>query len=77
MEKKNCFEMCNFEKTKFEQLGFLFGTFIVLWGVSELLGPLYWWASAEFLWPVFLLGSGVLIVYGVLKKAWLDGGDNA
>lgn len=71
MEKDNCFEMCNIEDIKFDLLGFLFGTFLVLWGISELLGPLYWWASAEFLWPVFLIGSGVIVVLGVIKKALL------
>ena len=49
-----------------------FGTFLVLWGVSELLGPMYWWASAEFLWPVFIMGAGTMVVIGVIKKAILS-----
>jgi hypothetical protein len=66
--EKMCFDIFKMESDKFDILGFLFGTFIALWGVSELLGNAFWWANAEFLWPVFLIGSGLLIILGVLKE---------
>lgn len=43
------------------------GIFITLWGVSELLGDIYWWASTGFLWGVFLLVVGSTIVVKVLR----------
>ncbi len=44
------------------------GAFLVLWGISELLGDMFWWASAEFLWGVFLLGVGGTILVKVAQK---------
>lgn len=54
-------------RPRFDGLGFLFGVFLALWGISELLGDLYWWATPEFLWPLFLIGSGILVLLGVLE----------
>ena len=68
MEKK-CTDICNMDGDKFDGFGFLFGIFLALWGVTELLGDAFWWASAEFLWPAYLIGSGALIILGVMKKA--------
>lgn len=55
-------------RTRFNGMGFLFGIFLALWGVSELLGDIYWWATPEFLWPVFLMFSGILILVGVFER---------
>jgi len=40
-----------FYKPKGDDLGLwvVVGVFITLWGVSELLGDIYWWASSQFL----------------------------
>ena len=45
------------------------GIFAILWGVSELLGDVYWWASPSFLWGAFLLGVGAVIVVKTLRDA--------
>ena len=71
MEKKYT-DICNMDSDKSNGFGFLFGIFLTLWGISELLGDAFWWASAEFLWPAFLIGSGALIILGVMKKALIE-----
>jgi hypothetical protein len=71
MEKKYS-NICNMDKNGFDGSGFLFGIFLSLWGVSELLGDAFWWASAEFMWPAFLIGSGALITMDVMKKALIE-----
>lgn len=60
----------DFHKPKGDELGFwvVVGVFITLWGVSELLGDMYWWASSQFLWGIFLLGVGSAIVVKALQK---------
>lgn len=45
------------------------GIFAILWGVSELLGDVYWWASPSFLGGAFLLGVGAVIVVKTLRDA--------
>lgn len=50
------------------RLWLVVGFFITLWGVSELLGDMYWWASSQFLWGVFLLGLGSAIVVRAMQK---------
>jgi len=59
-----------FYKPKGDDLGLwvVVGVFITLWGVSELLGDIYWWASSQFLWGIFLLGVGSSIVVRALQK---------
>lgn len=68
MERNEEWDFC---KPKGDDLGFwvAVGVFITLWGVSELFGEIYWWASSQFLWGIFLLGVGSAIVVKVLQKA--------
>ena len=58
-------------RSRFDGFGFLFGIFLALWGISELLGDIYWWATPECLWPVFLIGSGILVLLGVYERYML------
>ena len=75
MEKKNEWEWC--APKKGDDVGFwlMSGVFVVLWGVSELIGDIYWWASPEFLWGVFLLGVGGSILVKAAQKALGRGGE--
>jgi hypothetical protein len=59
-----------FYKPKGDDLGLLVvvGVCITLWGVSELLGDIYWWASSLFLWGILLLGVGSAIIVRALQK---------
>ena len=45
------------------------GFFVVLWGVSELIWDIYWWASPELLWGVVLVGFGNSILQKAAQKA--------
>jgi hypothetical protein len=69
LEKKENWDFC---KPKGDDLGFwvVSGVFIFLWGISEIFGNMFWWASPEFLWGVFLLGVGSSIVLKAAQKAW-------
>ena len=51
------------------------GVFVVLWDVSEILGDVFWWASPEFLWGVFLVGVGGSILVKAVQKALGRGGE--
>ncbi|UCD44269.1 MAG: hypothetical protein JSV27_09050 [Candidatus Bathyarchaeota archaeon] len=64
------YERWAFNKLKYDGLALwvVVGVFITLWGVSELLGDTYWWASRQFLWDIFLLGVGPTIVVRTLQK---------
>ena len=44
------------------------GIFTILWGVNELLGDTFWWASSNITWGIFLLGVGSSIVWKVFNK---------
>jgi hypothetical protein len=37
---------------------FTAGVFTILWGVNDLLGDIYWWASSDVTWGIFLLSIG-------------------
>ena len=56
---------------KGDDVGFwvISGIFVILWGVSELLGDMYWWASSSFLWGAFLLGVGSVVIVKTLRDA--------
>jgi hypothetical protein len=60
----------SFYKSRGDDLGlrFIVGVFITLWGVSELLGDIYWWASSHFLWGIYMLGVGSAIVVRALQR---------
>jgi len=46
----------------------IFGIFIILVGVTSLLGDIYEWASWDRLWPIFIIGIGLLIVFNALRR---------
>lgn len=48
--------------------GILIGIFIILMGVTSLLGDVYEWASWDRLWPVFVIGIGLLILANALRR---------
>lgn len=48
--------------------GLIFGVVIILWGVSSLLGDIYWWASWDRLWPIFVIAIGLIIVMNALSR---------
>ncbi len=70
MEKKNEWDWC--APKKGDDVGFwlISGIFVILWGVSELLGHVYWWASSSFLWGAFLLGLGSVIIIKTLRDKY-------
>ena len=45
----------------------IFGGFLVMLGLSQLLEDVFWWFSFDTLWPVFLIGIG--LVYLIAKWA--------
>jgi hypothetical protein len=47
---------------------FTAGVFTILWGVNDLLGDIYWWASSDVTWGIFLLSIGSSIVWKVFNK---------
>ncbi|MCW4012475.1 MAG: zinc-ribbon domain-containing protein [Candidatus Bathyarchaeota archaeon] len=46
----------------------LFGLFLIIMGASSLLEDIFWWMSFDFLWPVFIMAIGVLIVTNSMKR---------
>jgi len=48
--------------------GIIFGIAIILWGVTSLLGDVYWWASWDRLWPILVVAIGLIIIINVLSR---------
>lgn len=46
----------------------IIGVFIILIGLSSLLDRYYYWASFEYLWPIFLIAVGLLIIFGRSRR---------
>ena len=46
----------------------IFGSIIILVGLSSLLGKTYTWARIGNLWPVILIGIGLLTVSNTLRR---------
>jgi len=50
--------------------GIIIGAFIILVGITSLLENVYWWASWDRLWPIFVIAVGLLIVVNALSRRW-------
>jgi uncharacterized membrane protein YvbJ len=46
----------------------LIGVFLIILGASTLLDDVFWWASFDTLWPLFIIAIGVLIVTNAMKR---------
>jgi hypothetical protein len=46
----------------------IIGIFLIILGASSLLEDVFWWASFDFLWPLFIIAIGVLIVSNSMKR---------
>jgi len=46
----------------------IFGGFLILLGLSTLLDDVFSWFRFDTLWPVFIIGIGLLIVSNAMKK---------
>jgi len=46
----------------------IIGVFIILVGVSSLLGDTYRWLSWDRLWPIFIVVIGLVIVVNALSR---------
>jgi uncharacterized membrane protein YvbJ len=46
----------------------LIGVFLILLGASTLLDKVFWWASFDTLWPLFIVAVGLLILYNAMKR---------
>jgi hypothetical protein len=46
----------------------VFGVIIILVGLSSLLGDTYSWARFGNLWPVIIIGIGLLTVYNATQR---------
>jgi len=46
----------------------IFGIFIILVGLTQLLGDIYPWARWSNLWPLFIIGIGLLIIFNAIKR---------
>ena len=46
----------------------IFGGFLIMLGLSQLLEDVFWWFSFDTLWPVFLIGIGLVVVSKGMKK---------
>ncbi|MCW4051351.1 MAG: zinc-ribbon domain-containing protein [Candidatus Bathyarchaeota archaeon] len=46
----------------------LFGVFLILIGVSSLLDDVFWWASFDQLWPLFIIAVGLLVVTSGMRR---------
>ena len=47
----------------------LIGIFLILLGASTLLDDVFWWASFDTLWPLFIIAIGIIIVSNAMKKS--------
>lgn len=46
----------------------IFGAFLILIGASTLLDDLFWWASFDTLWPLFIIAIGLLVVVSGMRR---------
>jgi len=46
----------------------IIGVFLIILGASTLLDDLFWWASFDVLWPVFIIAIGILIVSNSMRR---------
>ena len=46
----------------------IFGAFIILIGLSSLLEGSYSWARFDNIWPLFIIGIGLLVVYNAIQR---------
>jgi hypothetical protein len=46
----------------------IFGLFLVILGASQLLDDVYWWASFDTFWPLFIIVIGALVVINAMKR---------
>ena len=46
----------------------VFGVIIILAGLSSLLSDTYSWARFDNLWPVIIIGIGLIVVYNAIKR---------
>ena len=46
----------------------VFGVIIILAGLSSLLRDTYSWARFDNLWPVIIIGIGLIVVYNAIKR---------
>jgi uncharacterized membrane protein YvbJ len=46
----------------------IFGGFLILLGLSTLLDDVFSWFRFDTLWPVFIIGIGLLIVSNAIRK---------
>lgn len=46
----------------------IFGSFLILLGLSTLLDDVFWWFSFDTLWPLFIIGIGLLVVTNAMRK---------
>jgi uncharacterized membrane protein YvbJ len=46
----------------------IIGLFLILLGASTLLDELYPWINPDTLWPIFIIGIGLLVLYNAMQK---------
>jgi len=46
----------------------IFGSFLILLGLSTLLDDVFGWFRFDTLWPLFIIGIGLLIVSNAMRK---------
>lgn len=50
--------------------GLVIGLFVIMLGVTSLLGDIYVWASWDRLWPLFIIFIGLIIIVNALSRRW-------
>ena len=66
--RRNEDDMCFGTRRGVPIWGIIFGIAIIIWGVSSLLGDVYWWASWDKLWPILVIAIGLVIVLNILSR---------
>ncbi len=46
----------------------IIGVFLIILGASTLLDDVFWWASFDTLWPLFIIAIGLLIVTNAMRR---------
>ncbi len=46
----------------------IFGGFLIFLGLSQLLEGVFWWFSFDTLWPVFLIGIGLVVIRNGMRR---------
>lgn len=46
----------------------IIGVFLIILGASTLLDEVFWWASFDVLWPLFIIAIGILIVSNTMRR---------